>query len=75
MPDVDLLVVQQHAIHCLDSSVGSLGRLVVDETIALRAAELIGGDLAREYVTESRERIMQSLFTQVTISSLYRISW
>ena len=59
--DVDLLVVQQHAVDSLDGSLGGLSGLVVNETVALGTAMLIGGDLAREDVAEGSERVVQSL--------------
>ena len=61
MADINLLVVEQHAIDSLDGSLGSLSGLVVDETVTLRTAMFIGGDLAGEDVAESRERVVQSL--------------
>ena len=61
MADIDLLVVQKHTIDGFDGSLGSLGGLVVDEAVALGAALLVGGDLAREDVTEGSERVVQSL--------------
>ena len=61
MADVDLLVVQQHAVDSLDSSLRGLGGLVVDEAVALGAAVLIGGDLARQHVAEGGEGVVESL--------------
>lgn len=61
MSDVDLLVVQQHAVDGLDSTVGGLGSLVVDKSIALGATMLVGGDFARKDIAESREGIVKSL--------------
>lgn len=59
--DIDLLIVQQHAIHGLDGVFGSFGSFIVDKTIALGAAVFIGSDLAGQDVTESRKSIMKSL--------------
>ena len=59
--DVDLLVVEQHAVDSLDGSLGGLSGLVVNETVALGPAMLVGGDLAREDVAEGSERVVQSL--------------
>ena len=61
MADVDLLVVQQHAVDSLDGSLRGLGGLVVDEAVALGAAVLIGGYLARQHVTEGGEGVVESL--------------
>ena len=58
MADVNLLVVQKHTVDGLDRGFSRLGGLVVNETIALRAAVLICGDLARQHVTERSEGVM-----------------
>ena len=65
MADVDLLVVQQHAIDSLDSSLRSLGGLIMDETIALGAAWVVGSDFAGQNITESGEGIVQCLKIRV----------
>ncbi len=44
--DVDLLVVEQHAVDGLDGTLGSLSSFVVDEAIALGSALIVGCDLA-----------------------------
>ena len=59
--DIDLLVVQEHTIDSLDGGLGSLSSLVVDETVALGTAVLIGGDLAGQDVTEGSEGVVESL--------------
>ena len=61
MADVDLLVVEQHTVDGLDGSLGSLSSLVVDETVTLRAAVLIGGDLARKDSAESGKGVVEGL--------------
>ena len=61
MADVDLLVVQQHAVDGLDSILSSLGSLVVHETIALGTPMLIGGDLARENVAKGGKGVVEGL--------------
>lgn len=61
--DVDLLVVQKHAVDSLDGSFSGLGGLVMDETVALGSTLVIGGDLAGQNVPEGGERIVQSLST------------
>ena len=65
MADVDLLVVEQHAVDSLDGSLGGLSGLVVNETVALGTAMLVGGDLAREDVAEGGKRVVQSLMTSL----------
>ena len=57
--DVDLLVVQKHAVDSLDGGIGSLGGLVVDETVALGTTLLIGGNLAGENVAEGGEGVVE----------------
>lgn len=59
--DVHLLVVEQHTVDGLDSSLGGLSGLVVDETVAFRAAVLVGSDLAGQDVAESGERVVEGL--------------
>ena len=61
MADVDLLVVQQHAVDSLDGSLGGLSGLVVNETVALGTAVLIGGDLAGQDVTECGKGVVEGL--------------
>ena len=68
--DVHLLVVEQHAVDSLDSSLRGLGGLVVDEAVALGAAVLIGGDLAREDVAESGERVVEGLVVDSLVQVL-----
>ena len=45
--DVNLPIVEQHAIHGLDGGLGGFGSLVVDIAIATRPTLLIGSELAR----------------------------
>jgi hypothetical protein len=47
VPDVDLFVIKKHAIHSLDSSIGGLGCLIMNETVSFGAPDFVGGDLAR----------------------------
>lgn len=61
MADVDLFVVEKHAIDSLDGSVGSLGGLVVDKAIALGAALFVGRDLAGKDIPEGGKSIVESL--------------
>ena len=59
--NVDLLVIQQHTIDGLDSRLGSLGAVIVNEAITLGASALVCRDLARKNVTEGGEGVMKSL--------------
>lgn len=68
--DIDLLVVQKHAVDSLDGSLSSLCGLVVNETVALGAALLVSGNLARQNVTESGERVVKGLVVDSVIQVL-----
>ena len=68
--DEDLLVVQQHTVNVLDGVVGSLGGLVVDETVTLGVGELILSDLAAENVTEGSEGVVESLVVNGVVEVL-----
>ena len=68
--DIDLLVVEQHAIDCLDGSLGGLCGLVVNEPIALRTTLLVGSDLAGKNGSKSGESIMESLVVNGIIQVL-----
>ncbi|GKT65979.1 hypothetical protein ColTof4_03266 [Colletotrichum tofieldiae] len=59
--DVDLLLVEKHAVNVLDGLGGSLIRLVVNESVALGVAVLVLGDLAAQDVAEGSEGVVQSL--------------
>ena len=68
--DVDFLVVQQHAVDRLDSGVGGSSGFVVNETVALGAAVLVGGNLAGENVTECRKGVMKGLVVDGVVQVL-----
>ena len=59
--DVNLLVVEQHAVDSLDSRIGGLRSIVVNETVATRKSILIGGDFAGQDVSESGEGVVKGL--------------
>ena len=59
--NVNLLIVQKHTIDSLDGSLGSLSGLIVDETVSLGAAMLVGSDLARQDITEGGKGIVEGL--------------
>ena len=59
--DVNLLVVQKHTVDSLNGGLGRLSSLVVDETVALGAAVLIGGDLAGQDITECGKGVVEGL--------------
>jgi hypothetical protein len=59
--DVDLLVVEQHTVDRLYGVISSLRSLVVDETISLRTAVLVCGDLARQDIAKGGKSVMESL--------------
>jgi hypothetical protein len=68
--DKDLLVVQQHTIDGLDSSVGGLAGLVVNETITSRVAVLIDCNLAGEDVTKRGKGVVEGLVVNRLIEVL-----
>ena len=59
--DINLLVVEQHAVDSLDGGLGSFCGLVVDETISLGSALFIGRNLAREDSSESGKGVVEGL--------------
>ena len=61
MTNIDLLVVEKHTVDSLNGSLGSLGGLVMDETIALRAAVFVSCNLARQNGTEGGESVVEGL--------------
>ena len=70
MTNVDLLVVQQHAVDVLDGVLGSLSGLVVDEPVAFGVAMLVGRNLAGKNVAESSERVVKSLVVDLLVEVL-----
>jgi hypothetical protein len=62
MSDVNLLVIEKHAIDRLDSTVCSLGGFVMNKAIALGASMFIGSDLARQHIAKGGESIVESLW-------------
>lgn len=61
MANINLLVVEQHAIDRLDGVIGGFSSFIMDETITLGAAMFIGGDLAGQNITKSRKRVVKCL--------------
>jgi hypothetical protein len=57
--NVDLFVVEKHAIDSFDGVVRSFSSLVVNETVAFGATVLISGDLAGQNVAEGSKRIVK----------------
>ena len=47
VPDVHLLIVEKHTVDSLDSTVGSVGSLVMNEAVAFGTTVFISGDFAR----------------------------
>ena len=74
MADVDLLVVQKHAIDGLNSSLCSLGGLVVHKSVAFGTTLIVCGDLAGQDITESSKGIVEGLsWSNVRIPSILQI--
>lgn len=46
VPDIDLPVVQQHAVDSLNGSVSGLSGIVVNETVALGTTTFVGPNFA-----------------------------
>jgi hypothetical protein len=67
---VDLLVIKEHAVDSLDGAFGSLGSLIVDETVAFGTAMLVGGNLAGEDVAERGKSIVERLVVNGLIKVL-----
>jgi len=59
--DVNLLLVQQHAVDALDGVAGGLSSLVVNESIASGGAMFVLSNLTAEDVAESGESVVKSL--------------
>jgi hypothetical protein len=66
----NLLLVQQHAVNVLDSVGGSLGGLVVDESVSARVTELILSDLAGQDVTKCSKGVVESLVINSSVEVL-----
>ena len=63
--NVDFLVVQQHTVDGLDSGLGRLSGVIVNETITLGASALVCCDLARKDVTKGGKSVVKSLGYEV----------
>lgn len=61
MTDVNLFVVEKHAVNGLDCILRGFIGLVVNEAVAFRTSLLIGSNLAGKYIAESGESIVKSL--------------
>jgi hypothetical protein len=68
--DINLLLVEKHAVDVLDGLGGSLISLVVNETIALGVTILVLGDLAAQNVTKSSKGVVESLVVNSDIKVL-----
>lgn len=66
--DVDLFVIEQHAVDSLYGVISSFRSLIVDEAISLRAALFVGSDFARQDIAKGRKGIMESLLTCISQS-------
>jgi hypothetical protein len=61
MTNINLLIVQEHAVDGLNSAVGSFRCLVVNKAVSLRATLLISGDFARQNISKRGKGIMKGL--------------
>lgn len=60
----DLLAGDDHAVDLGDGRVGRHARLVVHVAVALAVSGVVGGDFARQDVSEQRKRVVQRLRSQ-----------
>jgi hypothetical protein len=74
MPDVDLFVVEKHAIHGFDGVIGSLSGLIMNEAVSFGATHFISRDLARQNVAESRNRIVKCLIENLIQGNCYMMT-
>jgi hypothetical protein len=74
VPDVDLFVVEEHAIHGFDGGIGSLSGLIMNKTVSFGATDFISRDLARQNVAESRKCIVKSLIENLTQGNHYMMT-
>jgi hypothetical protein len=61
MSDINLLIIEEHAVHCLDGTVSSLSGLVMNEAIALGAPMFVRSNFARQHIAKGSESIVESL--------------
>jgi hypothetical protein len=70
MSDVNLLLVEKHAVNVLDGLGSSLIGLVVNETVSLGVTVLILSDLAAQDVTKGSKGVVKSLVVDSDIEVL-----
>jgi hypothetical protein len=68
--DIDLSVVQQHAIDGLDGTVSSLGSVVMDKAVAFGTSAVVRGDFAGKNIPERRKGVMESLVVDLLVEIL-----
>jgi hypothetical protein len=68
--DVDLLLVEKHAINVLDSLLSGLISLVVNKPVSLGVAILVLGNLAAQNVAKGGEGVVESLVVDSHIQVL-----
>jgi hypothetical protein len=70
MSDIDLLVVEQHAVDSLDGGNSSLASRIVDKGETSRLASLVETDLARKNVTKGGKGVVESLVVDSLVEVL-----
>lgn len=65
MANVNLLVIEQHAVDRLNGVFSGLGSFIVNKAISLGMAVLVSRDLAGQNITESRKGIMKGLYESI----------
>ncbi len=68
--NVDLLLVQKHAVNALDGIVGSLCSLVVDKAVAFGVSVLVLSDLTAEDIPKGSEGVVESFVVDGSIQIL-----
>jgi hypothetical protein len=59
--NVNLFIVEQHAVYELEGILGRFGSFVVNETVSPGLAMFVSCNFARQYVSESGEGIVKGL--------------
>jgi len=70
MANINLLVIEKHAVDSLDRIIGRLSSFIMDKTIAFGATLLVGGNFAREDVAKGSKSVMQCLVVNKLVQIL-----
>lgn len=76
MSDINLLVIEKHAIDSLDGAISSFGGLVMNESISLGATMFVCSNFAGQHIAKGGESIMESLeYLSIIEFLLLEVSW